>query len=91
MNREVKFADGTAFPCGMCGESNGVLWILLDTDLSFVGIAEFLSDLKNTQTIKSYAVGYEEEAQVFEGYTGLTVVQKTTGGYQIALRKEGAA
>ena len=86
--REVCFADDTKFMIGMCGMSNGVLWILLSTDMTFLEIVTFLSHPTNTETIKCYSVGHEEDAQVYEGYTGLTMVQKTAEGYQVALRKE---
>lgn len=89
--REVCFADDTKFTIGMCGESSGVLWILLNTDMTFLEIVTFLSHPTNTETIKCYSVGHEEDALVYEGYTGLTMVQRTAEGFQAALRKEDAA
>lgn len=86
--REVLFADGTKFEVGMCGASNGVLWILLDTDMTILEIVTFMSHITNTETIKCYSVGYEDDAQVYEGYTHLIMAQEMTSGYQIALRKE---
>lgn len=90
MNREIVFADGTKFPVGMCGASDGVLWILLDTDMTMLEIVDFLSHVTNTETIKSYSVGYEDDAVVFENYTELVMVQRMTNGFNVALKKEDA-
>ena len=91
MNREVMFADGTAFPCEMCGASSGVLWIVLDVDKTILEVVEFLSHPTNTEAIKCYSVGFEESAQVYEGHTHLMMVQEMANGWQVALRKEAEA
>ena len=91
MQRIVRLKDGSEYPCEMCGEYDGQLWI--HTQMGIVEACGIFSDAARTGTITDTYAGDDSQYReiVWEGYTELFFLSHVRGVMQIGLRKENAA
>ena len=84
--REIHLNDGSVYAVTMCGASGGYLWITMP-DLSDLATAfGIFNDPEKTRFI-THDVGNNDH-QVYEGYTELTMVENNNG-ITVVLKKVG--
>lgn len=89
MQRIIRLKDGSEYPCKMCGEYDGQLWIHAEMDM-----AEACRVFVNKEKLETITDTYTEEGLrevVWVGYTELFHLSHVNGVMQIGLRKGDAA
>lgn len=89
MTRIIRMKDGTEYPCGMCGMSDGCLWI--ETRLGMAEAWAVFADTSKTEAITDTYAGEDGALReiVWEGYTDLFFLSAVDGVARIGLKKAG--
>lgn len=87
MSRIIRLKDGTEYPCEMCGEFDGQLWI--QTHMEMPEACRVFVDKENLETITDTFSGEEGQDRhvVWVGYTELFHLSLVRGVMQIGLKK----
>lgn len=87
MERIIRLKDGTEYPCEMCGEFDGQLWI--HTNIGMPEACRVFVDKERIETITDTYAGEDSQYRkiVWEGYTELFHLSNVRGVMQIGLRK----
>lgn len=87
MERIIRLKDGSEYPCEMCGEFNGQLWIAVS-----IGMADawaVFTDKGRIETITDTYAGDDGKLReiVWQGYTELFSLVNNSSFTQIGLKK----
>ena len=88
MERIIRLKDGSEYPCEMCGEYAGQLWI--QTHMEMAEACAVFIDKSKTESITDTYKGEDSAKRniVWEGYTDLFHLSLVNGITQIGLRKD---
>jgi len=91
MQRIIRLKNGEEYPCVMCGEYDGCLWIHVDMGMGD-GCSVF-ADKTRIETITDTYAGEDGKLRevVWIGYTELFHLSIVNGFLQIGLRKDDKA
>lgn len=82
---KIRLTDGEEFNARFCSARGGLLTMGIQSDRSFLAIANAFTDHAGTVSFL-----YDSTEETFEGYTDLIMINGATPGeYSITLRKEG--
>ena len=88
MNRIIRLNDGTEYPCKMCAEFDGQLWI--QSNMEMAEACRVFVDKSRLEKITDTYAGENGGLRevVWEGYTELFHLSHVNGIMQIGLRKD---
>lgn len=87
MQRIIRLKNGAEYPCEMCGEYEGLLWIHAHMDMA--DACSVFTDKTRIETITDTYAGENGKLRevVWVGYTDLFHLSLVNGILQIGLRK----